>query len=61
MDDNSFLGLTEEEAMKKAKDAALSVRVVSSDGVYRGMIRNINPMRLNLVLEKNVIVKVYRG
>lgn len=57
----AYLGLTEEEASAKAKEAGLPWRVVEVDGASRPVTMDHRPERLNFSLANGKIIRVTRG
>ncbi|MEO1526029.1 MAG: BPL-N domain-containing protein [Planctomycetota bacterium] len=59
--DAQFIGLTQAQAAALAKSLNLPYRVIRVDGVPKPVRWKIDPERVNLVLEKDVVIHVLRG
>jgi len=60
-DPNSFIGLTEMEAVEAANRLELPNRIVARDGKHFPVTRDYRPNRLNFVIEKGLVTRVTTG
>jgi len=60
-DPNSFIGLTEMEAVEAATRLELPNRIVERDGKNFPVTRDYRPNRLNFVIEKGLVTRVSTG
>ena len=58
---DAYVGLTEQEASAKAKDAGFTSRVIMRDGQSVPATMDYNPDRLNFVIESGKVTLVTTG
>jgi len=59
INENEYLGLTEEQAMKKATDNGLKVRTVERNGVGLMKTNGGRSDRLNLIIKDDKVIRVF--
>lgn len=56
-----IVGMSEANAVKSVKTSGLSVRIICRDGIHMVTTRDYNLTRINLTVDKGIVIKADLG